>query len=295
MKHALIIFGEYRTFETASKFWNIPNNIDIFVSTWDFSAERRANWIEFDDVDKDWKIKSIPYSDEKNNNHQSNYIYEQEVYPTDFSSLNPLVLKIHPYKNRNRYSNTANQIYHWKSALEDIIKKWDKYENIYIFRIDSAQIPSDSKSSMWENSGLYNLKDNTIYTSSNPNFENFTFFNDTWIYGKKESIKTWITHLDVEKHKRTHEGLAIASKELIDKKILNHIRPLSNTRNDIGGNTEHIRRGMAKMWDSYYDNKFNSFGGGTPLTSPLSHPNYKLFKTACDKQNFKLKYKHEKT
>jgi hypothetical protein len=281
-KHALIIFGEYRTFETASKFWNIPDNIDIFVSTWDFSAEKRVNWIEFDDVDNDWKIKLIP--DFYKNGSQLNYTYEQEVNRTNFSSLNPLVLKIHPYENRNKYFNTANQIYHWKSALEDINHQWDKYENIYIFRIDSVQLPNNSNFSMWENAGLYNLKDNSIYTQSHPNFENGTFFNDNWIYGKKESIKTWINHLDAEKHKVTHEGLAIATKELIDKKILNHIPPNNHLH---GAHTDPIRRGMATMWDSYYDNwkKSDSFNKFETKYLPLIHPNYEIFKKASDKSN----------
>ena len=116
-KQALIIFGEYRTFETASKFWNIPDNFDIFISTWDLSTEKRCCWVEFDKLINDWKIKTIPYFNPKNldlsnfyNNPNEYFLktkgisvsleYKHMVDETMFSTINPKSIRIHPISNQ---------------------------------------------------------------------------------------------------------------------------------------------------------------------------------------------------
>ena len=41
MKVAVLVFGEYRTFETAIKTWNCKfwDDVDYYMSTWDYSIE----------------------------------------------------------------------------------------------------------------------------------------------------------------------------------------------------------------------------------------------------------------
>jgi len=296
-KQALIIFGEYRTFETASKFWNIPDNFDIFISTWDLSTEKRCCWVEFDKLINDWKIKTIPYFNPKNldlsnftensneyflpkdNKHQISFEYKEWITQEMFSSLNPKSCRIHSWKKANKDYTTACMIYHWKHALDDVLtsNNWDSYENIFMIRMDSALIAPHNHKSMFELESLYNLNNNTIYTNSPSDLSNGTFFNDIWMYGTKESMKTWIQYLDIEKHKTSHTGLAVATKELVDKKILKHKNPSNG-----GLTTKFIRRGISEMWEVHYDKWVENNYHNKYL--PIHHPNYSAFENAVNIQ-----------
>lgn len=293
-KQALIVFGEYRTFETASKFWNIPDNFDIFISTWNLSIEKRCCWVEFDSTLNDWNIKSVPYFNPKNldlieftsNPHEYfvekdikvNLEYREQVNNNLLSSLNPKAVRIHSSKKASKTHSTANMIYHWKHALDDVLSSnnWDLYENIFMTRIDCAYIPQYGYKSMFDFEKLYNLNDKTIYTSSPEDLSNGTFFNDVWVYGNKESMKTWIQYLDIEKHKESHRGLAIATKELVDKKILKHINPENE-----GLHIEFIRRGMVDMWEAYYKEYCKDL---SLKHLPINHKKYSEFFNACNIQ-----------
>jgi len=294
-KQALIVFGEYRTFETASKFWNIPDNFDIFISTWDLSVEKSCCWVEFDSTLNDWNIKTVPYFNPKNldlmkyNSNRNEYFakkdvqvsleYREQVSDDLFSFLNPKVVRVHSSKNINKFYSTANMIYHWKHSLDDVLTSdnWDLYENIFMVRIDSVHIPKNGYKSMFDLEELYNLNDRTIYSPSPEDLSNGTFFHDIWIYGNKESIKTWIDYLDIEKHKETHKGLAVATKELVDKKILKHINP-----NIKGISTHSLRRGMVEMWEAYYKNWIENDCSKKYL--PVNHENYSEFRNAVNIQ-----------
>ena len=65
-KHALFLFGEYRTFDLTHEFYvnNIPDNVDVYISTWNKSLEQKKGYIKYNPLSK-FEIHKIPYGDTK--------------------------------------------------------------------------------------------------------------------------------------------------------------------------------------------------------------------------------------
>jgi hypothetical protein len=261
MKHALVLFGEYRTFDIVSKFWDIPENVDVYISTWDFSEENRTCWLEFDKNTNDWEMKSIPGFNPlgldltefyKNGqffgspNKFMHYSYKEIVTPESFSNIKYKSLKINNSENLFLNSNTSKMIFHWKTALQDIVSSdnWNLYENIYLFRLDNVFFHSPNTTNIFDKE-CANLEPNTLYSPSDEDMLNWTFCGDTHFYGKKEVIKKWIDYLDVDKHTFTHLDLAIATGELVKQNKINH---KSSFINQIT-----VRRGMGEFLNFYYN------------------------------------------
>lgn len=265
MNHAIIIFGEYRTYETVSKFWNIPDNFDIYISTWNTSSEKRMCSIEYNDKTKKWEGKINPWCTtetlietynhdnakvvdigNKKPNHQINLEYYQEgINENSFSNINPTQVLVSNSENKLS-TNTANMIYHWKQMYVRMKPYWEKYENIYMMRIDSVIHYDYEGNNVIESPSVQNLEEGILYSSSLTDAPTYGHMNDIWFYGKKETIKNWINNLDIKKHYETHVGIAVATKEAIDKGLI------KGHKNGQFA-TSFVRRGMVPVWEACYE------------------------------------------
>lgn len=268
-KTALIVSGEYRTFETVSKFWNIPSNYDLYFSTWDYSKENRKFWTE--KIDGNWKLKSVPYlnttsdrdlvaSFEDEYKHHPSYRYnlsfDEWIYDYQVDSRFPKwildktkYLKIHSseiYKNNN-WQDFRKQIFHWKSCLKVIEKNWAEYDSIMFYRIDSI-IWISQKSFDW-------FEENTLVTPSNTELNNWSNYQDNWFGGKKEVIKKFIDCLSLENPLEVHGDIASLLKNEV--KVIGSFKHKSiNDYNTNDLHYEFVRRGIVTWLDDYYESKF---------------------------------------
>lgn len=108
-KNLLILFGEYRTFETI--YPHLSGDLDkfeIMLPTWNQSVE----W-----YDGGTRTKTIKVTEDK--------ILEKNIIPI----INNISSKF--------LSNTANMIYHWRAAINSItLDKISQYDNVILHRCD---------------------------------------------------------------------------------------------------------------------------------------------------------------
>jgi D-beta-D-heptose 7-phosphate kinase/D-beta-D-heptose 1-phosphate adenosyltransferase len=119
LKVAILIFGEYRTFESVVRSWNCRHwdNVDYYMSTWDYSLEpvERQRFI------LDWK-------DEK-------WANEDFIKKT----LPGVNLKIHNSNSKDYQTkhDTNKMVFHWKILYQMVIESDKKYDYIFLIRTDS--------------------------------------------------------------------------------------------------------------------------------------------------------------
>ena len=270
MNHALLLYGEYRTFETASKWMNIPRNIDVYVSTWDTSTESRVHWLEKKEnsilSDVEWEIKNLPQSHKASDHYYQRYTtHINDINYSNFQNLNPVHCHIAP-SIAKWHNNTQNMIYHWKKGLEMIGNYFDKYTNIYIFRLDSIYHSSDFSTHMnlWDNRGIIDLEENCLYSPNS--IDNITdeagnyFANDVYWFGQKETIQKFIQSLDIDKHYETHSSLGKLLVELVEANYL-ELR-----QSHIG--IDIVRQGMVDFYNYYHEkwSKDNKTFQGHPFS-----------------------------
>mgnify|MGYP001312845864 CR=1 FL=1 len=119
MKIAVLIFGEYRTFESAINTWNCKfwDNVDYYMSTWDYSLE------PVERVRHALTVKWERYADE-------NFIRKE---------LPNVTLKISNSKDEEYIKNhdTNKMIYHWKTLYNMVNESGKEYDYIFLVRTDS--------------------------------------------------------------------------------------------------------------------------------------------------------------
>jgi len=119
MKIAILIFGEYRTFETAVKTWNCRfwNNVDYYMSTWDTSIEPMERVTHL--VDSRWETK-----------------VDEEFIRKSLPNVN---LKVTSSDSEDYIKNhdTNKMLYHWKTLYNMVASSGEEYDCIFLIRPDT--------------------------------------------------------------------------------------------------------------------------------------------------------------
>lgn len=113
MKIAVLIFGEYRTFETAVKTWNLKNysNCDFFMSTWNKSFEKNST-SGGKNVTEDMITSKL------------------DRVKVNISNSNDEIFKNYHYTNM--------MVYHWKVLHSMLLESNTEYDYVIMARPDSV-------------------------------------------------------------------------------------------------------------------------------------------------------------
>lgn len=227
-KTALILFGEYRTFETVSKYYNLPvEDYDIYIQTWNRSIEERVNYVTYEHGEIQYKSVLNDLLDLNGVDSNTFWCHYQRI---DADRINKHIkntpslthdnieFEIHSYEEKGYRDGTSNMVYHYKKGLEHIRNychnkpvSW-YYDSIALARIDGElithrkQIKKD-----------ITIAPHTLYHSGGTGMEGYTFANDVAWYGSTKTMESWIDGLDPEKHFRTHIDLAVHTGEWIEE------------------------------------------------------------------------------
>ncbi len=240
-KHALFLFGEYRTFDLTHQFYinNIPDNVDVYISTWNKSLETKKGYIKFNkELDK-WEFFKIPYGDTKQfkRKRESSILahridgIDKDVFEPIFSERlkNVSITNIEwnqyldsrhdkeNYTDSKFLGGTSSMIYHWKQLVSMVEKENQTYDMVIAMRLDA--IPRFKYEPF---TFSFELDEDTLYSSSADNMQDWTFFNDTHFVGNFKVIKKWIDNLDIRRDRITHEGIAVATEKMVNEGILKH-------------------------------------------------------------------------
>ena len=239
-KHALFLFGEYRTFDLTHEFYvnNIPDNVDVYISTWNKSLEHKKGYIKYNPLSK-FEIHKIPYGDTKRfkGRIESSILVHRidginkDVFESIFSERlkNVSITNIEwnqyldsaadksKYTDSKFLGGTSSMIYHWKQLVSMAQKENHIYDMVIAMRLDA--IPT-FKQELFTFS--FELDEDTVYSSSEDNMGDWTYFNDTHFVGKFKVIKKWIDSLDIRRDRITHEGIAVATGKMVNEGILKH-------------------------------------------------------------------------
>lgn len=209
-KLAVIIFGEYRTFDIVQKFWHFPKDVDLWISTWNQSEEERISWVSWNENTQDYDFNLTPV----HQGERVRLIDKQIVSNENFLELrerNPntkIFIRHVSEKPLNSEGNTPNMIYHWIQTLNDMKNAYshlypnlsDVYDGICglridsIFHFDSNKIREDIRKNP-----------NALYSISDDRYA--TFFNDMGFHGSVDIIDKWISTMSTETIKQTHYDL----------------------------------------------------------------------------------------
>lgn len=218
-KTAIILFGEYRTFETVSKFYEFPKDrYDLFIATWDVSEEQRLNYITYKD--------GVVYF--KSVVHDNQHLYNESsvCYWSHYARVHNERIKNHIgqlpkiecglkdviVKSSSEFphpTSTSKQVYLYKEGLELVRRQFgegpisQRYDSILLSRIDSTLdiIHDKLKSNIIENP-------NTLFHSGETGMVDYTFANDLWWYGSVNVMESWIDGLNPKTHNKTHDSFA---------------------------------------------------------------------------------------
>ena len=130
MKVAIVIVGEYRTFDYTFPFWNIDVDCDYYFSTWDTSADNRA--FIYKDINEINYTQHYPYGLKENPNKTPLYFKVTEEMIRE--KLPNCKIKLH----NSLYSCKGNtdQTMHMKSGIDMVVDSNIKYDYILLIRPD---------------------------------------------------------------------------------------------------------------------------------------------------------------
>ena len=130
MKVAIVIVGEYRTFDYTFPFWNIDVDCDYYFSTWDTSADKRA--FIYKDINEINYTQNYPYGLKENSNKTPLYFKVTEEMIRE--KLPNCKIKLH----NSLYSCKGNtdQTMHMKSGIDMVVDSNIKYDYILLIRPD---------------------------------------------------------------------------------------------------------------------------------------------------------------
>lgn len=274
-RHALFIIGEYRTFDWCHLWYSnkLPENIDVYISTYDTSVEFRTAEVVM--KDEKWDTQTInpfltPLSSPHNRQqtsltHSITGISHQQLLTTFGYNLKGHSIKFKTIDTwyKDITPTTKYIITHLKTCLEMARKHetWEKIKNVYVLRMDS--IPHTHANGRYEIFTFdeeiwlepFRLKKGTLYSPSKPDMEKWKFAGDTHFAAEKDTMETWINYLNVDKHKEGHTGIAKATGELVKQNVLQH-EPFGKLKCD----TTIIRRGMVPYMDWNFRRNLYPFG-----------------------------------
>lgn len=242
-RDALFLFGEYRTFDLVHGFYvkNIPDNVDVYISTWNKSLEKKKGYIKLTKNNKVSKLDwfKIPYAKSERfagKRESSTLVHRIDNVNRDvFESIFRKNLKnvsianiewnqfLDSASDRLNYTDskflggTSSMIYHWKKLVSMVEEQNHTYDRVIAMRLDS--IP---RFKLEPFTYSFPLDEDTLYTSSMEDMDNWTFFNDTHFMGKFKVIKTWVDNLDIKRDNKTHTGIAVATGKMVNEGILKH-------------------------------------------------------------------------
>lgn len=222
MKIAILIFGEYRSFESVVHSWNCRfwDNVDFYMSTWDYSLEP----IERQRFILDWKDEK--WADE-------NFI--KKMLPN-------VKLKIHSNKDKYYQENhdTNRMVFHWKTLYNMLLDGGNEYDSIFIIRTDSM---FHVKPSFFQTT----LKD-TLYVSSTADHG----VGDTFFFGYNDIILKFLKDFP-DKMDDPHGEL----RDYLNNNFKNNYIPIWQNKNVEGAYFKIIRSNSTQPFDYYIndDNK----------------------------------------
>lgn len=160
-KTLLILYGEYRTFDTVFSQLKKLNKVDIIFSTWDVTTNGAAPG---EDSYKQWLIEDTNINNIKNN----------------LPNLKVLVNKIKPHINK---SVVWKIVYHWKTALTHTE---DVYDKIFVHRCDMV--------SNWDTILSEDLDNESLYIDCHKGWrdDGKLWINDMFFYGKGNVVINFI-------------------------------------------------------------------------------------------------------
>lgn len=188
MKIAVLIFGEYRTFETAVKTWNCKfwDDVDFYMSTWD---------------------KTVMCS-HFSTTHLDTPIIESKINPAR-NILPNLNLKISNQDSSDIESATHKMVYHWKTLYNMVIESGKEYDCIFLVRPDTYFFIQPS---------FFELtKENILYSFSEVNDE----AHDIFFFGYGNVILDFLKNVP-SKMSNIHTELATYLKDNFKNDYLKH-------------------------------------------------------------------------
>ena len=172
----LILFGEYRTFETCIPHLTFLNQFDIIFSTWDFSFHQsfdthNNSLVTIKKYITEWDItKHIPHCVPIISNHNLSYNYR-----------------------------ASKMIYHWKTAVSSIANQ--SYDKIILHRCDMISTFHTLLDVEFENNILYSEPGQFIDGKTN-------WYNDYIFAGKSDIIIKFINLFESIKYNDSHLSIA---------------------------------------------------------------------------------------
>ena len=265
-KHALFLYGDYRTFDWCHLWYanKIPENVDVYVSTYNTSYEQKRGEIQWNKKDETWNFVDLnppptppihhPDSSEYSITYSTQGI-KREIFQTIFkNNLKDVHITNRDFNewilDKDKVGTTHYIIRHLKRIVDKIsIEKRCEYKNIYILRLDSIPVDSSMQPFTFDEKlfkNQFDLIENTLYSESEKDMMNWTFANDLVFSGRAKTIFNWIEYLDSEKHTSPHTHIANATGEMVKKGILKH-ETLANYSSLI------VRRSMVPFFSYYWD------------------------------------------
>ena len=208
MKVAIVIVGEYRTFDYTFPFWNIDVDCDYYFSTWDTSSDKRA--FIYKDINEINYTQDYPYGLKENTNKTPLYFkVTEEMIREKIPNCN---IKLH----NSLYSSKGNtdQTLHMKSGMDMVVNSNIKYDYILLLRPDlllhlkkeDINKLRDVKNTLFHSGGEPLMKstdfDKEITLNKNKGIEHPAHFlnkvfsiNDLWWFGKPDVIVPFVKKL----------------------------------------------------------------------------------------------------
>lgn len=298
-KHALFLYGDYRTFDWCHIWYanKIPDNVDVYISTYNTSWEQKINEIQFNKKDGTWDFIELsppprphvkfPNKSEYSITHFTEHI-EKSIFENVFKdNLNDVHITSRDFNQwilgKETVGTTSFIIKHLQKIVENIpIEKQKEYRNIYILRLDCVPVVGGNDEVFTFDDKLFDtqfdLQDDTLYSQSEEDMEDWSFAQDLVFSGRAKTIIDWIKYLDSDKHPSPHTSIASATGEMVKKGILKH-------KKLFGYNSHIIRRSLIPFFSYYWDK------GIWPLRYSKSRGIWDKFHTVANKLEHRLYYK----
>ena len=218
VKLAILICGEYRSFDLGYKTFNIFDklNPDYYFSTWDKSHEKNQDL-------------GIDIQQDINEENITKFLPNVKIS----------ILNNQTYTEKG-YTNTEKMYFHWKNALQMVLDSGEEYTHIFLTRPDiwlEKLNDIDDFEFLEKNECHYILSEYRIYYCSVNRFN----MDDRLLLGCYETMKKFIIGLPLDASP-IHDGLAkylmttefcVEAMPIKGKIIRGNCRGVDNLNNDI--------------------------------------------------------------
>lgn len=187
MKVAVLVYGEFREFDTVIKYWDFLDNFnhDIFLSTWDYSLQiNNKLGIYRERFITDEMIKSILPNSKFSILKESDYFDD--------------------HKNITMKNSASRVSLHWKNCLRLLEESGGNYDFIILTRTDNFTVfnlTSEEISQLKRDNVIYGLT--SVYLCSPKEF----FVQDMFFIGDFKNMSNFIKTIPVDLS-GLHHGLS---------------------------------------------------------------------------------------